>query len=398
MRLRFVDYGGRLRNQPHKTNIERRRVCIAASNGKEPKVSIHPLIELASDRQVKQAKGFRGAAAELNGLVLEPLYKAEMEAAPKRHDQDKKYLQQKTIRTPSARQNGKDDKHFCLAAANSAKAGNNEARLPDGPDFLVVDGLVPLRTAAPDKSKGDADPNKGVEDIGILGLLPDDRIAVVCVKYLKPEATHSGAGDTPLRLLLATLAQAAIIDANQEAFREEILEATGRTTSTEAPVVVIMASPRYWEICRKREAQKGAGWIREMERLAREIPEQIGNEVFFAGLDAGLDAETDPAWEYGEDGPTLKAAISMKDSWESTAGRLKPKRKKAVNTVEIIEPNMEKAPQSYAISGSFDIGDRIDHLTLGSGVCQGSAGVGKIKVLFGEDTKILVHERPARSA
>ncbi|MGK0485019.1 MAG: hypothetical protein ACJAYI_000527 [Myxococcota bacterium] len=358
-------------------------------------MSIHPLITLASERQVKQAKGFRGAAAELNGLLLEPMYKAEMAAAPKRQDQGKKYLNQKTIRTPSARQNGKDDKHFCLAAANAAKAGHNLTNLPNGSELLIIDGLVPLRTAAPDKAKGDEDPNKGVEDIGLLGLLPDDRLAIVVVKYLKPDATHSGAGDTPLRLLLSGLAQAAFIDGNQEPIREEVLEATGRTTSTEAPVIILLAAHRYWEICRKREAQKGAGWIRELERLAREIPEQIGNEVFYASLDS--DVEADPAWEYTEDGPVLSAPIKTKDSWESTAGRLKPKRKKVANVIEIIEPNMEKAPQSYAISGSFEVGDRITHKTLGDGVCQGSAGDGKIKVLFGEDTKLLVHERTPRA-
>lgn len=357
-------------------------------------MSIHPLIALATDRQIKQAKGFRGAATELNGASLEPLYKDEVAAAPKRHEQDKKYFGIKTIRTPSARQNGKDDKHFALAAGNYARSGGEAAKLPDGSELLVIDGLVPLRTAAPNKAEGDDDPNKGVEDVGLIGLLPDNRIAVICVKYLKPEATHSGAGDTPLRLLLASLAQAAIVDANQLAFREEILEATERTTSDEAPAIVIAASPRYWEICRKREAQKGAGWIRELERLGREIAEQIGNEVFFTAIEN----KEDPAWEYTDDGPILKAPIVLLPSWESTAGRVKPKRKKSVNTVEIIEPNMDKAAQTYSIFGSFEVGDRIDHKTLGSGVCQGSSGTGKIKVLFGEDTKILVHERPSSNA
>jgi hypothetical protein len=353
-------------------------------------VSIHPLIALATERQVKQAKGFRGAAAELTGASLEPLYKEEVAAAPKRHDEDKKYFGQKTIRTPSARQNGKDDKHFALAAGNYARGGGESAKLADESELLIIDGLVPLRTAAPNKAQGDADPNKGVDDVGLIGLLPDNRIAVICVKYLKPEATHSGAGDTPLRLLLATLAQAAIVDANQLAFRAEILEATGRTTSDEAPAIIIATSPRYWEICRKREAQKGAGWIREVERLAREIAEQIGTEVFYAGIES----KSDPAWEYADDGPILSAPIVLLPPWESTAGRVKPKRKKASNAPEIIEPNLEKAAQAYSIFGSFEGGDRIDHKTLGSGVCQGSAGTGKIKILFGEDTKILVHERP----
>jgi hypothetical protein len=354
-------------------------------------VSIHPLLQLAADRQVKQAKGFRAAAADLTGQSLETLYKEEVANAPKRHDDDKKHLNVKTLRTPSGRQNGKDDKHFCAATAAYIQAGGESTKLPDGAPLQIVDGLVPLRTAAPDKARGDDDPNKGVEDIGLLGLLPDDRVAVVLVKYLKPEATHSGAGDTPLRLLLSGLAQAAMIDGNQLAFREEILEATGRTTSDEAPALVIAASPRYWEICRKREAQKGAGWIREVERLSREISEQIGVEIFFAALETG---EEDPAWDYADDGPILRAPFELKRSWEMAAGRVKPRVKRQAATVEIIEPNMEKAPQSYSTKGDFEIGDRINHATLGDGVCQGGTGTGKIKVLFGEETKILVHQRP----
>lgn len=354
-------------------------------------MSIHPLISLSADRQVKQAKGFREAAADLSGASLEPLYKEGMSTAPRRHDQGKKYLGVKTIRKPTARQKGKDDKHLCLAVANAPRDAGTLLKLPDGPEVTLVDGLVPLRTAAPDKARGDQDPNKGVEDIGILGLMPDNRVAIICVKYLRPDATHSGAGDTPLRLMLAGLAQAAIVDGNQQALREEIEEATGRTTSEEAPVVVIVASPRYWEICRKREAQKGAAWIRELERLAREMPEQIGSEIFYTAIAN----EADPIWEYGEDGPTLLEPIRLKDAWESTAGRVRPKRKKQAQTVEIVEPNLDKPPQTYSIGASFEVGDRIDHKTLGVGVCQGSAGTGKIRVIFGEDTKILVHERAA---
>ncbi len=352
-------------------------------------MSIHPLISLSADRQVKQAKGFREAAGELSGTSLEPLYKEESSNAPHRQDEGKKYLGVNTIRKPSARQKGKDDKHFCLAAGNTARDGGTTFTLPDGPEVTLIDGLVPLRTAAPDKARGDADPNKGVDDIPMLGILPDNRLVVIVVKYLMPDATHSGAGDTPLRLLLAGLAQAAMVDGNQAALREEIEAATGRTSSEEAPVIAIVASVRYWEICRKREAQKGAAWIREMERLAREIPEQIGNEIFYAAIEN----ETDPLWTYGEDGPVLSEAIKLKDSWESTAGRVKPRRKKAEAAIEIIEPNMDKPAQTYSIKGSFESGDRIDHKTLGSGVCQGSAGTGKIKVLFGEDNKILIHER-----
>jgi hypothetical protein len=59
----------------------------------------------------------------------------------------------------------------------------------------------------------------------------------------------------------------------------------------------------------------------------------------------------------------------------------------------IIEGNMEKPRREYTIRDSFEAGDRIDHRTLGEGVVQGSLGRGKIKVLFGDDMKALIHER-----
>jgi len=355
-------------------------------------VSIHPLIELANDKQVKQAKGFGAVALELKGSELEAMYDGEKSNPLKRHEAGKKYLGVRSGRIPSGRQNGKDDAHLSMAIAAFSKDGGKAPELPDASELQVLDSLVPLRTATPDNAKGDADPNKGVDDVDVLALLPDNRIAVLCIKYLAPEATRGGAGDTPLRAVLRGLAQAAIIDANQEEFREEILEATGRTTSDEAPALIIAAAPRYWELCRRREAQKGALWIREHERLGREIATEIGVEVFFTALEL----TGDPQWEYNDDGPLLSSALILKPSWESTAGRLKPKpkpSKKGAPVAAIIEGNMEKPCRTYSIRDSFEIGDRIDHKTLGEGVVQCSLGRGKIRVLFGEDMKALIHER-----
>ena len=252
-----------------------------------------------------------------------------------------------------------------------------------------------LRTAAPDAAKGDEDPNKGVDDIDLLVLLPDERIGVVCVKYLDAEATRGGAGDTPLRALLRGLAQTAMIDSNQAAFREEIEAATGRKTSEEAPALILAATPRYWQLCRNREAQKGAAWIREIERLGRQISEEIGVEVFFTALDL----EGDPKWEYNDEGPLLSEAFSLSRAWEAGAEKLKPKPKSKKSTaVEIVDADLSRDPVAYALFGSYVAGDRLEHPKLGTGVVQGSTGRGKIRVLFGEDIKILIHERPSPSA
>ena len=361
-------------------------------------MSIHPLIELSNDRRVKQAKEFKVAAAEIDAQALETHYKTEVSNSPKRHDHNKKHLNVRTSRIPSAPQNGKDDKHLAMAITSALAAGAGQPEIGDLGTLQIIDSLVPLRTAAPDKARGDDDPNKGVDDIDLLALLPDDRIAVVCLKYLSPNANRGGAGDTPLRALLRGLAQVAMVDANQAAFREEILAATGRTTSDEAPALVIAAAPKYWQLCRKREAQKGAAWIREMERLGREASQQIGVEVFYLALDL----EGDPPWEYGEDGPLLTSTLGFDPAWEQGAGKLSPRSKsksrKSSTAVVIVDGNMDKDPLPYSISGSFESGDRIEHKSLGSGVVQGSQGQGKIRVLFGEDMKILIHERPSAGA
>jgi len=305
------------------------------------------LIELARDREVKQAKGFKAVAAELNGEILEAKYQQEVASAPKRHDADKKYLGVRTGRIPTGPQAGKDGRHLGMAIAAWTKANDGVIELPNGDKLEVVDSLVPLRTAAPEKAKGDADPNKGVEDVDLLTLLPDDRVAVVCLKYLAPDASRGGAGDTPLRTLLEGLAQTAMVDANRTALREEIQASTGRATSEEAPALIIAASPRYWEICRKREAQKGAAWIRELERLGREIAPQIGVEVFYYAIDL----QGDPPWQYAEDGPILVGAPDMGPAWEAGAGKLKPKPKSRAKKSDSV-PTRSRRPSSRATGSS----------------------------------------------
>jgi len=353
------------------------------------------MLDLANDREVKQAKGFRAVAAEQNGEVLEVLFKQEAESAPDRGEKGKKYLGVKTGRIPRGPQAGKDDRHAAMAVGEWMKAGGDPLELPSGPQLTVVDHLVPLRTAAPDKALGESDPNKGVDDIDLLAQLSDNRLAVVRLKYLAPDATRGGAGDTPLRAFLSGLAQTAMVDANRETLGAEVEAATGRPVSEEAPALIIAASPRYWEICRKREAQKGAGWIRELERLGREVATQIGVEVFLLGLEF----DEHPAWSYEEQGPLLNGAPRLVAAWEAGAGKLKPKpkarKKSAEEEAKIIEADPSKPARAYSIFESFEPGDQITHPNLGTGVVQALMGRGKISVLFGEDSKLLVHERPA---
>ena len=280
-----------------------------------------------------------------------------------------------------------------MALGAWGKQAGEPIELSSGQQIEIVDSLVPLRIAAPDRSKGDADPNKGVEDADLLAVLSDDRLVVVRVKYLAPEATRGGAGDTPLRALLSGLAQVAMVDADRPALREEIESQTGRVINDEAPALLIAASPRYWEICRKREAQKGAAWIRELERLGREMSSQIGVEVFYQALEL----PGSPAWVYEEEGPQLSDTPRLAQAWPAGAGKLKPKpksRAKKLSAADVIlEADPSRPPKSYAITESYEPGDTVVHPKFGNGVVQAKPGPGKISVLFGDDSKLLVHER-----
>jgi hypothetical protein len=89
-------------------------------------------------------------------------------------------------------------------------------------------------------------------------------------------------------------------------------------------------------------------------------------------------------------------------AWEAGAGKLKPKPKsrsrKADAEAAVIEADPSRPARAYSIFESFEPGDQITHPNLGTGVVQAITGRGKISVLFGEDSKLLVHERPAPSA
>jgi hypothetical protein len=353
----------------------------------------HPLIDLAQSRDVKQAKGFRQVAEGLTGESLDEQYRVEVANAPRRGEAGKKYLGSHP-KAPTGRRNGKDPEHLSMALMRAARESDTHGgiKLSDGGEITLIDFQVPLATAAPDKSLGDADPNKNIGKLDLLGLMPDDRLAAIVVKFVPPSATRGGTGDTPLRALLEGLALTAMVDANREAISAEVKAATGRTVSSEAPALVLLGGKRYWEICRKREAQKGAAWIRELERIAREVPEVTGVEILYLGIEV----EGDPGWDYDDEGPVLTGRPRFASAWELRAGKLKPKpkpRPKADEEDALVEPDLSRPPRSYTIRESYEPGDRIEHPTLGLGVVQSIAGVGKISVLFDDKKSLLVHER-----
>ena len=117
----------------------------------------------------------------------------------------------------------------------------------------------------------------------------------------------------------------------------------------------------------------------------------------------GLDLPDLPPFEIqtndkGEEAPVLTGVPRLVLAWEATAGRVKKRSKPKPKTdasdeIVLADPNRPARP--YRLTDSYEPGDSIKHPTLGDGVVQAPGGPGKIYVLFGEDRKTLVHERPS---
>jgi hypothetical protein len=355
-------------------------------------LSSHPLLELSQAPEVRRSGGFRRAATDLTGETLASHWREEMSGAPRRSAAGKRYLQPHGGRPPKERQRAKDAEHLAAALVRWSREGG-KLPLPDEGALELFDWCVPLKAAAADASLGRSDPNRGVERVDLLGTSSDGRPVLGFLKFLEPGATRAGTGDTPLRFLLASLAHGAIVEANRDALGAEIETAHGRPWPPGPPLLLLLGSPRYWALCRRREAQKGAGWIHEIERLIREVDQQIGVLV----LPLSLVLEGDPGWTYDDAGARLAAAPRLERAWEAGAGRVRPKprpRPKAAEPAQTtVEADLSRPVRSYGPHESYHPGDRIEHPTLGLGVVQKSLP-GKVEVLFGDSTSRLVAGRP----
>ncbi len=350
----------------------------------------HPLVALAHDKAVRQAAEFRDAAAQLTPDRLAEIYAGERAAAPSVHEAGRTYFVDRSGKPATERRKNRDEEH--LGAALVRAAGDAGLELPDMAERLrLLDYQVRAKIGPVDEPA-----TKGISRFDLLGIGPGDRLAVIQMRYLEPAATRCHIGDTPLRVLIEGLTYCAIAEANRAALGQEILERFGRTVASEPPILFVIASTRYWELCRKRSTQKGAAWIRELERIAAEAPAAIGVPVHYLAL--RLDGS--PGWNYGEDGPVLSGNARLLPAWEPSAGRVRPKPKsrprvRTEPVEQVVEGDMSRPVRTYSLSDSYRAGDRIAHPKLGTGVVQGTAGPGKIRVRFDERQSVLVHERSA---
>ena len=351
----------------------------------------HPLIELANDREVRQAAGFRQAAAGITGVALSASFEGEMSDAPRLHDAGRRYFIKRGGKPAAERRRTKDAEHLGAALVRQYRATDEGFALPEEEEPLhLLDYCVRVKTGPAN------DPaTKGIGRLDLIGLV-GERLCIARLRFLEPSATRCGVGDTPLRALVEGLAYSAIAASNRTELGLEITERFGRSVGDAPPVMLLLASPRYWELCRKREAQKGAAWIKELERIARELEEENGVSVRYLSL--GL--EGDPGWSYDDQGPVLAAPPRFGPAWEASAGRVRPRAKPrpkrpSAPIDQIVEADLSRPIRSYALTESYAPGDRIAHPKLGSGVVQGVAGPGKIRVRFEDKQSLLVHERPS---
>lgn len=350
----------------------------------------HPLIALSGDKAVRQAAEFRQAAHDLTRESLAELYAAERASAPSVHDAGRTYFVKRSGKPATERRKNRDEEHLSVALV---RAHRDEAlALPEemGP-LRILDYQVRAKTGPADEPA-----TKGITRFDLIGIAPDDRLAVIQLRYLDPTATRCRVGDTPLRQLIEGFAYTAIAEANRPALAEEIAERFGHQIADAAPQLFMVASPRYWQLCRKRATQKGAAWIKELERIAVDAGEELDIPVHYLALQL----EGDPGWSYGEDGPVLDGTAKLVPAWEPGAGRVRPKprarpKSRSEPIDQVVEADLSRPIRPYVFADSYSAGDRIDHPKLGTGVVQGLAGPGKIRVRFDERQSVLVHERSA---
>ena len=352
----------------------------------------HPLIALAADKDVRQAAAFRARAERLTGAQLAEAYQQEKREAPRLHDAGKRYLAPRGGKPATERKPNKDEEHAAAALVRYGLARGDGLPLPneDSLRLLPLDYAVRVKTGP-----ADAPETRGIGRIDLLAVTSDDRLSVARMRVLGPSETRCGVGDTPLRAMLEGLALTAIAHANLQQLRSEIAERFGRSISDSPPMCVVAASPVYWRLCRRREAQRGAGWIRELERLAQEFEQNAGVSVRFLALEL----PGDPGWVYREDGPAVDGVPHFALAWEPGAGRVRPKArpraKPSAPEVVVVAADPSRPPRRYAVTDSYRSGDQIEHPTLGVGVVQGLAGRGKVRVRFDGRESVLVHERGA---
>ncbi len=232
------------------------------------------LIHLHKDPAVNRLSQFAEVARDLDAAEIATLYNQLVEAAPRRHERGKRYLDGRTGIASSGAASNRREEHLAIALFNASRGG---AALPlhDGRSLELLDYQTPLKARQTDSGFGKVD---------LFGVI-DRRIP--CVVELKVKG-----GDTPLRALLEGLAYCAVIEANVADIAKEAAALHGVDLSLARPALIVLAPEDYWT--KYLENPKTGAWRPALRDLASRIHQATGLQTHTLALrDAAFEMSLD---------------------------------------------------------------------------------------------------------
>ena len=184
--------------------------------------------------------------------------------SPKRYAKGLKYLPDKPEHDFKKGSN-RVEEH--LAIALWYKFRKPEALfLQNGNKIEFLDHQVPLKSVRPDK---------GVGKVDILGLIDDERLAIIELKVK---------GGTPLGATLEALVYAAMIKANMEDISKELQSSGYPSLKRVPPEIIILGRSDYWKAFNKGDQN----W-RKLKPTLSNIARTLSMTIQFIELEAEAD-------------------------------------------------------------------------------------------------------------
>ena len=287
----------------------------------------HPLIELAADKDVRQAAVFRARAASSTGAQLAEAYEQEKRNAPRLHEAGKRYLAVRGGKPATERRRSKDEEHAGAALVRYGLARGDGLPLPDD-----VAAAAPARV-------------RGARQDGPRRRARRPRASAASTCSPRPPTTgwrwsSCACSSRPRRAAASAIHRCARCSRRSRCARSPTRTARAaqrdrgalrpQRSRTRRRCCVLAASPVYWKLCRRREAQRGAGWIREMERLG------AGDRARISACPCASSRSSCPAIPAGSIARTARRSTAFRASslaWEPGAGRVRPKARPRAEAV-----------------------------------------------------------------
>ena len=95
----------------------------------------------------------------------------------------------------------------------------------------------------------------------------------------------------------------------------------------------------------------------------------------------------------------VDAAATKKKTAKRKVTKRKTKKKSAklapgqLPDAPLVDPDLSRPVRDYAVTETFELGDRVDHPRFGHGVVEKISGPGKVSIFFEDGRKTLAHDR-----